>query len=136
MNNVRFSTAVHILTLLATAKPDQWTSSEYLAGSVNTNPALIRKEIGSLRRAGLVESREGKNGGSRLAKKAADISMAEVYESVRQSFLLGKMNEPNPKCPVGREINRHLRQLYEQAERQFAEQFGRMTLDDFSRQFG
>lgn len=47
----RFAVGVHILSLIEMNK-DGVSSSEFLAGSVNTNPALIRKIIGMLKKAG------------------------------------------------------------------------------------
>lgn len=135
MNNVRLATSIHILTLLAHAEPGTLVSSEFIAGSVNTNPAVIRKELGYLRRSGLVASKEGKNGGNYLAKKASDIRMSDIYESVKQSFLLGKMNTPNPKCPVGRDINNHLNTLFSDAEASLMQQFDGMSLQDFTDKF-
>ncbi|GAB3907549.1 Rrf2 family transcriptional regulator [Larkinella knui] len=135
MNNGRFSIAIHILTLLARAG-DEWLSSEYLAGSVNINPVLVRKEISNLRRNGLIISKEGKNGGSRLAKPAEKILLSDVYQAVRQASLLGQnKNNPNPDCPVGRQINTHLDQLYLEAENAMVTKLNQTTLADFSKKF-
>src|SRR5690606_21431196 len=71
MNNVRFATALHILTLLH-LQPGELLPSEYIAGSINLNPAVVRKELSNLRNFGLVESKEGKGGGSTLAKPASE----------------------------------------------------------------
>lgn len=46
----RFAVGIHILSLIEFNK-DGISSSEYLAESVNTNPALIRKIIGMLKKA-------------------------------------------------------------------------------------
>ena len=53
MNNTRFAVALHILTLLAVENKCQPTTSEYLAESANTNPVVIRRLLGSLRRCRL-----------------------------------------------------------------------------------
>lgn len=134
MNNARFATAIHIMTLLAYSK-DELLSSEYLSGSININPVLVRKELSNLRQHGLVESKEGKGGGTMLAKPAKDIFMSDIYHAVRQSALLGRSNEPNPDCPIGRLINNHITQLYIKAEQTIIDQFGKMTLADFVKKF-
>ncbi|RYG26691.1 MAG: transcriptional regulator, partial [Chitinophagaceae bacterium] len=37
MNNTRFATVIHILTLLAKSR-DQWLSSDRIANSISINP--------------------------------------------------------------------------------------------------
>ena len=112
MNNTRFAINLHILTLLAKAK-GELLSSEYIASSININPAIVRKEIMNLKKFGLVKSKSGKFGGSYLARPAETIRLSEVYQAVSQSPLLGqKRNNLNADCPVGREINKHLDVLY------------------------
>jgi len=135
MNNGRFSISVHILTLLATAK-EELLSSEWIAGSININPVLVRKELSNLREHGLVISKEGKNGGAQLAKPARDILLSEVYEAVKQSPLLGvAKNTPNPDCLVGRQINQHLDDLYEEVDRALLNKLGQTTLEAFCKKF-
>lgn len=135
MNNGRFAIALHILVLLDKAQ-GELISSEYLAGSININPAMVRKELSNLRNHGLVTGKEGKNGGSTLAKSASVISLGDIYSSVKQHALLGyQKNSPNPKCPVGRNINKHLDQLYDETENALVSQLHQQTLADFSKQF-
>jgi Rrf2 family protein len=135
MNNGRFATSVHILTLLAFSE-DEWISSEYMAGSININPVLVRKELSNLRDHGLVTSKEGKAGGSRLAKPSGQILMSEVYEAVKQKDLLGKgINSPNPDCVVGRKINDHLDSLYDDAEKTLLLGLSKTSLADFCLKF-
>ena len=135
MNNGRFAISVHILSLLATAE-DEWASSEYLAGSININPVLVRKELGNLRAHKLVQSKEGKAGGSKLMKPSTEILMSDIYEAVRQKDLLGKgINLPNPACPVGRKINDHLDGLYEDSERALIASLAKTTLAEFCEKF-
>ena len=135
MNNSRFPISLHILTLLDDAQGSV-VSSEYLAGSININPVLVRKEIINLRKHGFVESKEGKGGGSFLAKKPIDINLGEVYLAVRGNHLLGQSkNEPNPKCPIGRQINKHLNTLYSAAEKALLDNLSSQTLADFTIKF-
>jgi len=62
MVNCRFTVAIHVLCLLAALHPKPVTS-EFIAGSVNTNPVVIRRILAALRRAGLVKSQPGVSGG-------------------------------------------------------------------------
>jgi len=133
--NGRFAISMHILTLLAKAN-SEWLTSEYIAGSININPVLVRKEISNLRQNGLVTSREGKNGGSMLAKSPQSIRLSDVFVSTGQGPFLGTArNSPNPNCPVGKQINQHLDDLYLEAEQALIQKLGDTTLDEFTRRF-
>ncbi|MBW4889365.1 Rrf2 family transcriptional regulator [Mucilaginibacter sp. HMF5004] len=135
MNNSRFAISVHILTLLAGAN-GELLSSEYIAGSININPVLVRKELINLKKHGFVASKEGKNGGVYLNKSAANIRFSDVYNAVKQSSLLGEAkNEPNPLCPIGRQIKTHLNNLYTDAENAMVGQLSTTTLQNFLNQF-
>jgi len=135
MNNSRFAISVHILTLLAGAK-GELLSSDYMAGSININPVLVRKELSNLQKHGLVASKEGKNGGAYLNKDAKDIRLSDVYEAVKQSPLLGEAkNEPNPACPIGRQIKTQLHTLYADAEQAMINQLSTTNLHSFLNQF-
>lgn len=135
MNNGRFPISLHILTLLASAE-GELLSSDLIAGSININPVLVRKEISNLRNHGLIESKEGKNGGATLARPADKIRLSEVYHAVQQASLLGNSkNKPNPDCLVGKQINQHLDQLYEEIEGALLHKLDKTSLADFLRQF-
>ncbi|WP_080240070.1 RrF2 family transcriptional regulator [Spirosoma rigui] len=133
--NGRFAISMHILTLLAQAD-GEWLTSELIAGSISINPVLARKELSNLRNSGLVISREGKNGGSKLAKSAEQIRLSDVFMATRQGAFLGtSRNSPNPNCPVGKQINQHLNDLYREAEEALVQKLGDSTLADFSGRF-
>lgn len=133
--NARFQTATHILTLLHHMQ-GQYVSSDFIAGSINANPALIRKELSALRKVGLIESKEGKSGGYLLAKPSGDITMADVYQTVKavSPFGLSK-NQPNPACPIGKQINQHIITLYNDVDNGIIKQLKSITLADFSNKF-
>ncbi len=135
MNNTRFATAVHIMTLLA-GSPQDWLTSEWMAGSININPVIVRKELSVLREAGLIVSRQGKEGGTQLARKAEEISISEIYLAVKNTEVLGKKNNnPNPACPVGTEINEHLKTLFSETDQLVLNFLGNKSLKAFCDQF-
>ena len=135
MNNTRFSTAIHIMTLLAKF-PEEWLTSDYIAGSINLNPVIIRKEIGSLKEASLIMVKKGKEGGAKLAKDASQISLAEIYRAVKNSEVLGKKNQDlNPYCMVGKNINNHLEDLYSETNEVMVKFLSKKSLQEFSNQF-
>jgi len=135
MNNTRFATAIHIMTLLAQS-PQEWLTSEWIAGSINVNPVIVRKEMSVLRQAGLIISRQGKEGGSQLAKNADTISISSIYLAVKNTEVLGKKNNnPNPACSVGKEINNHLSTLFSETDKLVLNFLGDKSLREFSDQF-
>ncbi len=102
--NTRFAVATHILTLLQEHDGMPLTS-EYIADSVNTNPAVVRRLLSQLARAGLTRAQLGTGGGARLARPATSITLRDVYRAVDggEVFLMHR-DGPNPSCPVGRHI--------------------------------
>lgn len=135
MNNTRFATAIHIMTLMAES-PQEWLTSEWMAGSISINPVIVRKELSVLREAGLIVSRQGKEGGSRLAGNAEEIRISAIYLAVKNTEVLGKKNNnPNPACPVGKEINDHLKTLFSETDQLVLNFLGNKSLKEFCDQF-
>ncbi|HTN45761.1 MAG TPA: Rrf2 family transcriptional regulator [Flavipsychrobacter sp.] len=135
MSNTRFATAIHILTLLA-RQPGEWLNSDYIAGSIQVNPVIVRRELIILNEAGLVISKKGKEGGVQLAKPSSKISLAAIYHAVKNTEVLGKKNlNPNSQCPVGRQINDRLTQLFLETDYLVSNALTKKTLADFGKQF-
>ena len=133
--NGRFPIAIHIMTLLCAS--DEVMSSDYMAGSINVNPVLVRKELSNLIRHRLIISQQGKKGGYKLGKDAKDISLASIYQAVKPEAILGQArNEPNPACPIGKQINRHLKELDTKIEQTMLNKLGDTTLAEFCKKFG
>jgi Rrf2 family protein len=103
----RFTIAVHVLICIEIFKKDMKTTSDFLASSVNVNPVVIRRILQQLKKAGIVEVKRG-SGGADLARDPADITLLDVYtavESVEEGQLFHFHENPNPQCPVGRNIH-------------------------------
>ena len=126
----RFATAVHILTLLG-HQPDEALTSDYIAGSVNTNPVVIRRLLRLLAQAGLVTSIPGSAGGSRLARDARKITLLDVFAAVEKEALVGgHAQQPNPHCPVGRQISDLLAPRFDDAAAAFTQSLKKTTVAD------
>lgn len=131
----KFAVTLHILTLLAKSA-DDYLSSDYIAGSLNMNPVLVRKEIANLKKNHLVASKEGKNGGTKLLKPADQITLDDIYKATFESVTFGfSKNTPNPDCPVGKQINSSLSSLYSDINRKISKDLSDISLDNFSETF-
>ncbi len=120
---------VHVLTLLAGG--EQPVSSTHIAGSVNTNPVLIRQIVGQLRDAGLVETVSGSTGGAKLSRDAADITLENVYQLVKSDTLFGlHAKTPNPHCPVGHHIQAVLVEVFDEMDALLAEGLSMTSIAD------
>ena len=126
--NSQFAMAVHILTMLAKSG-DENIKSDYIAGSVNTNPVVIRRLLGQLSSANLVTSQTGSSGGTRLARSAENISLCEIYKAVSCGEVFGlHAKSPNQDCPIGRNIEAVLCNLQKEIDRSVGEKLGQYTL--------
>lgn len=106
---------LHVLTLLA--KAGRPLSSTMIAGSVNTNPVVIRQIVGQLREVELVETLPGSNGGTALKKEPADITLRDIYRLTKAETFFGlHPNEPSPRCPVGRNMQSVLIEIFDQMD--------------------
>src|SRR5690606_17900878 len=74
----RLSIALHALVHLH-AQPGQTLSSSALSTCLLTNPVVVRRVLGELRQAGIVEASKGPNGGWSLARPADQITLHQVY---------------------------------------------------------
>ncbi|SFS42693.1 Rrf2 family transcriptional regulator [Marininema halotolerans] len=127
----RFAIAVHILSLLAIEKSSTNTS-EWIAGSVNTNPVVIRRIIGYLKKAGFVTVRPG-TGGTYLLKELEDITLLDVYRAVdvvEEGELFHIHESPNPECPVGGNIQTVLDIVLKNAQSAMEQVLAHITIKD------
>ena len=124
----RFAVAVHVLTLLAQVE-DRPATSEYMAGSINTDPVVVRRILGALRKAGLVTTQPGVGGGSSLARDPEQITLLDVYRAVEKGRLFSLHHRPpNPHCVVGGNIQTTLESVFGEAEAAMEEVLAGITV--------
>lgn len=101
----RLTIATHILLCIEIFKDDYKVTSNFLAGSINVNPVIIRNVLGLLSSAGIVEIKAGV-GGASLAKSPDEITLLDIFKAVEKEESLFHFHEnPNPQCPVGRNVH-------------------------------
>jgi DNA-binding IscR family transcriptional regulator len=135
--NSRLTIAVHVLAWLALAhrRGKEVLTSDQVAASVDTNPVVIRRSLGDLRRAGLVEVRHGAGAGWSLTRAAAEISVRDVYDAIAPEPLFGMhQTEPNLECPVGYGIRPALGDVYHGAQQALRRELDRTSIADVLRQ--
>jgi DNA-binding IscR family transcriptional regulator len=122
---------VHILSLLEVNKGEV-NSSEFIAKSVNTNPAVIRKIMGMLKNAGIIKVRPG-IAGAELARELSDITLFDVYKAVnvvQENELFSVHESPNPDCPVGKHIQESIVALFSIAQLALEKALENVTIED------
>lgn len=126
----RFTVAVHILALIEIEHDPDLTSNQ-IAESVNTNPVVIRRLMGKLKKAGLIESSQG-NTGIRLSKPLDQITLFDVYQAaevVEKDKLFQIHENTNIDCTVGANIQDVLEGTLESAQNAMENVLKNKTVD-------
>lgn len=132
--SVRFSSrltiALHMLACIETFKGERKVTSDFLAGSVNVNPVVIRRLLSQLKAAGIVDVARG-TGGTELKKPLEQITMLDVcnaVECLERGELFRFHANPNPRCPVGRNIHAVLDGKLLRVRRAMEDEMRRVTM--------
>jgi Rrf2 family protein len=127
----KLTVGTHVLTALALNREcDEVATSELIAESVNTNPVVIRRLLGALRKAGLVESKTGVGGGWSLVVEPEQITLLDILRAVEphsEPFALHH-SEPNPDCPCGLYIQDALTEIYDKVREGMCRQLADVTV--------
>lgn len=126
----RFTIAVHIFACIDTFKGEYKITSDFLAGSINVNPVIIRRILSQLKAAGLVEVKRG-SGGTSMAKPADQITFLDIYnavECVEKEGLFHFHENPSVNCPVGRNIHNVLDVRLMQVQKALEAELEKITL--------
>jgi DNA-binding IscR family transcriptional regulator len=132
--NSRMTLAVHVLTWIAfdrSGTDDEVGTSQRIAASVNTNPVVIRRCLGELRMADLVESDRAR--GWTLSRNAATITLYDVYRAVGGDVFAMRASPPAHECHVGYGLQSVLVRSYDRATTAMCESLATTTIADILR---
>ena len=127
----RFTMAIHMFACIDTFS-DQKMTSDFMAASIGTNPVIVRKILQQLKAAGLIEVARG-TGGVTITRPLEQITFLDVYKAVECSpdeELFHFHENPNPRCPVGKNIHNILDTRLEAVQNAMEKELRSVTLKD------
>ncbi|MNL31554.1 putative HTH-type transcriptional regulator YwnA [compost metagenome] len=128
----RLSIALHALVHLH-AQPGKVLTSAALATCLMTNPVVVRRILGELREAGIVEASKGPNGGWALTSPAEEITLRQVYEAMGERLLVRTESDPGDvSCAIVRSVDRVMTDFLDDAEALLAARLARVRLSDIA----
>jgi len=101
--NSKISVALHALVHIA--KSQHPLTSEQLALCFNTNPVVIRRILGKLRKSGIVSSEKGHGGGWTMAMPYQKVSFYDVYASLEEELLPTNHSSTEKQCLIMKTLN-------------------------------
>ena len=129
-----FNLAVHALVCLSHS--GRSLSSEALAENICTNPTRVRRVMAGLKKAGMVETREGSDGGYRLCADPAALSLRQVAEAVNARFVdcVWRSGDIDRECAICYGMAGVMDALYRQMNEQCAAYLAQITVADIEAQ--
>ena len=132
----RFTMAIHMFACIDTFE-DQKMTSDFMAGSIGTNPVIIRKLLQQLKAAGLIEVSRG-TGGVVITKELDEITFLDIYRAVEctpNEELFHFHENPNQNCPVGRNIHHVLDNKLARVQEAMERELDSITLADVKAEY-
>ena len=114
--NSRLSLALHTLSHMA-GEPTHVRTSSDIAEHAGTNPVVVRRVLGRLRDAGLLNSEKGHAGGWRLARPPQDITLADVYLALEESLVAAPETSDAPECSIEHALHQRVADVLDDVEK-------------------
>lgn len=125
--NSRLSLALHTLSHMA-GEPDRVRTSADIADHAGTNPVVVRRVLGKLREAGLLNSEKGHAGGWKLARPPQQITLADVYLALDESLIATDDDGQVPSCSVEHALYRRVTGVMKDIEQSLIERLGETNI--------
>jgi Rrf2 family protein len=127
--NTRFSVGVHALVLLA-LEPEAVRTSETIAGTLGTNPVVIRRVFSLLQQAGLIVSHKGPSGGSQLALPAREITLKHIYKALEPASVFHEAAVHGDSADL---VAKEIARAFKSAESSMLDALGETTLHSIAK---
>jgi len=127
----RLSRVLH--ALLHLDQMDGPATSQLMAKMLQTNAAVVRRNMSGLREAGFVASSKGHRGGWSLAKPLNEITLLGIYKALGspQLFAIGN-DEEEPACLLAKAANSATNNALREARIQFEQSLQHVTVADLA----
>ncbi|MBP3684509.1 MAG: Rrf2 family transcriptional regulator [Oscillospiraceae bacterium] len=128
--DTKFSVAVHVLILVSESPTP--INSDQMAISIGTNASYVRKILGLLKKAGIVDGHRGISGYTMLLPPE-QLTLLQIYQAVMEQpnpHLLDIHQNSSDRCIVGHYIRPVLSGMFSGVEDAFARALGEKTLAD------
>lgn len=125
--NSRLSLALHTLGHMA-GSPDRVRTSAEIAEHAGTNPVVVRRVLGHLRKAGLLIAEKGHAGGWRLARSPEDITLADVYLALDERLVPAADPDDHADCKVEDALHRRVSGVMEEIEQSLVQRLAATTI--------
>ena len=104
-------------------------TAERISTEAHVPRRLLARILAKLAREGLVESDQGRGGGSRLAQPATEITLREAVEAVEGPFGVTRCIMEDRACGEGAPCPLH--DAWEEGQQAILQYLGTQTLEDF-----
>lgn len=118
--------------VLATKKHEGWTALSEITARINVPNHYMAKILQNMARDGLLDSWKGPQGGFKLAKPAAQITLLEIVEAIDGTGFLKKCVLGFPDCSSDDPCPIH--KTWEKVREQLVNSLGKKSLADMSKE--
>lgn len=128
----RFTIAIHMFACIDTFEGKEKITSDFMAGSINVNPVIIRKLLQKLKAADLVKIQRG-SGGTSINKELDKITLLDIYKAVEcvdNGELFHFHENSNQNCPVGKNIHLILDDKLKRVQTAMENELNSITLEE------
>lgn len=128
--STKFTIAIHILSAVTYFNDSQKVTSEFLAGSVGTNPVIIRNIMSQLSKAGIIDIKRGP-GGITITRPLEQITFLDIYRAVETNSdveLFRFHGNTSQACPIGSHIHQGMTDSLTQIQIDFENDLKKYTV--------
>ncbi|WP_123041830.1 Rrf2 family transcriptional regulator [Cohnella candidum] len=127
-----FGLALQALVILSKEQIQTCPSGE-LAEHLQSEATLLRRILAVLAREGILETREGRDGGYRLKRNPRSVTLAEVYTALQVGDpLCYGIKETTGSHPFGLEMKAAFQELTQEMNQSLKEVLSRYTVADLA----
>lgn len=108
--------------------PDGLQTSAEIADHAGTNAVVVRRVLGRLREAGLLNSERGHAGGWQLARSPDSITLADVYLALDEQMIATGHEHHTHDCSVEHALHERVSEVMADVERSLIERLAETTI--------